>query len=215
MKLQSELYVGASVPFPSFEPERVYMRKFFKQEGLPEDLSKWQPTVDRMLMDYDGNDPIFIMIDCATVLAGQTHRRKGMHIDGYWNEGGHGGHTISAHGDRQSGRWGSRHSSIPPSHGGRRHSAGASSWKDATFEHPEAIILASNIAACVGYRGEFEGPIGDGGDCSHVDLSSLERVDMEPFTTYLGNVTCLHASMPVTENCDRQLVRLNVHNWTP
>lgn len=125
MKLQSELYVGASVPFPPFEPERVYMRKFFKQEGLPEDLGKWQPTVDRMLMDYDGNDPIYIMIDCATVLGGQTHRRKGMHIDGYWNDGGHGGHKgVSAHGDSThgsttNGRWGSHHES--PSHGALHH----------------------------------------------------------------------------------------------
>lgn len=220
MKLLSTILATQSVTFPSFIAERVYMREFYKEKGLPEDLTKWQPTVDAMLDGVDTDGPIYLMVDCGIVPAGTTHRRKGLHIDGYWNPeisahgyaGGHGGHR-SIHSGHGSGR---RHSYEPPSHKGRSpfHGSGTNSWQDATFEEPEGLILASSIAACVGYVGEFEGPIREGGDCSHIDLSGLDPIYMQANTIYQGNVTCLHESLPVSTDCQRQLVRLNVPGWT-
>lgn len=220
MKLQSIIHPATSVTFPAFMAERVYMREFHKQEGLPEDLKHWQPTVDAMLSGVDTDNPIYIMIDCGIIQAGNTHRRKGLHIDGYWNPGlsahGNTGHRSipSGHGGRGIVR---RHSYEPPSHKGKSpfHSSGSDTWKDSTFEEPEGLILASSLAACIGYVGEFEGPIGEGGDCSHIDLSGLMKIDMQANVAYWGNVTNLHESIPVKSDCERQLVRLNVPGWTP
>lgn len=80
----SQLHTGGSVSFPSFMGERVYMEKFHKEEGLPKHLRRWQDTVDQMLVNVDTDNPIYIMIDQAKVAPKKTHRREGVHIDGYW-----------------------------------------------------------------------------------------------------------------------------------
>lgn len=210
MKFNSIIQERGSVTFPEFLGERVYMREFFKKEGLPIDLSRWQPTVDQMLDGVGTDGPIYLMIDQAQVFPGTTHRREGIHIDGYWNPGvaGHGTHR------HLYGHTGNKH--LPaPSHRGSRHCSDDSTWRQATFKEPEGLILASNISACVGYRGEFEGPIGEGGDCSHVDLETLNPFLMDEGKVYAGNVTCLHESIPVNTECYRTLVRLNTPGWSP
>lgn len=89
-----------------------------------------------------------------------------------------------------------------------------SGWQHATFDSPEGIILASNIAACRAMVGTFVGPIAEGGDCSALDLSGLDEIRMDANRVYAGNVTCLHESLPVETECQRTLVRLNVPGWT-
>lgn len=95
--MQSIVQQRGTVSFPTFTGERVYMRPFFKHEGLPEHLSRWQPTVDAMLDGIDTDCPIYLMIDQKEVKANTTHRRPGMHLDGFWipqlqaySEPGHG-----------------------------------------------------------------------------------------------------------------------------
>ncbi|QIG69838.1 hypothetical protein F67_I3_11_012 [Rhizobium phage RHph_I3_11] len=213
MKYQSVIEARGFVQFPEFIAERVYMREFYKDKGLPDDLCRWQDTVDAMLDGVDTDGPIYIMIDEGIVQPGMTHRRKGLHIDGYWNPGlrAHGtGHRPSPGGHRPV----DRHGYIRDVHSPRRHFSGPTSWGEADFKEPEAIILASSLSAARGYVGEFEGPIGEGGDCDLIDLSGLAIVPMYADRVYACNVTGLHRSMPVSVECKRQLVRLNVPGWT-
>lgn len=248
---QSIVQQRGDVSFPAFMGERVHMQKFYKEDGLPEALKRWQPTVDGLLEGIDTDLPIYLMIDQANVKAGLPHRRPGLHVDGYWNEGdgwgsdywnpsksAHGGHrAIRAHSGRpirghipampspgtHKPFGGGSHTSIQvPSgrgHSGshsviQRHSAG-SSWDSPDFSSPEGIILASNVTAARAYRGLWEGNIGDGGDCSRVDVSNLIEVPMEAGKVYAGNVAMLHESLPVQQDCQRTVVRLNVPGWTP
>jgi hypothetical protein len=230
MKFTSAIVACGAVQFPAFMAERVYMREFYKDKGLPDELSRWQPTVDQMLEGVDTDGPIYIMIDQGIVKGGSTHRREGIHIDGYWNPAisahgtGHvptpGGHGSSGGGHRSIPRR-RHHESIPwgiirEGHypASNRHSAGAQPWMEAEFKEPEGLILASDIPACMGYNGEFQGPIGEGGDCSHVDLTTMDGFLMDAGVTYAGNVTCLHQSVPLDHDCQRTLVRLNVPGWT-
>lgn len=239
MKYQSVIETRGFVTFPEFMAEKVYMREFYKKDGLPEDLCRWQETVDAMLDGVETDGPIYLMIDEGIVQPGFTHRRKGLHIDGYWNPG------LSAHGNGHGGG-GSHKGNIDPSffrhgpspkvghrpvergHGGRRHLSfqGHSyghwgiptkpkQWAESCFEEPEAIILASTLSAARGYSGVFEGPIGEGGDCSEIDLRGLTVVPMDSDRVYACNVTGLHESLPVSYECKRQLVRLNVPGWSP
>jgi len=60
-----------------------------------------------------------------------------------------------------------------------------------------------------------DGVIREGGDCSHLDLSNLQRLALEANKVYAGNVTMLHESTPVMENVLRSLVRLSVPGWSP
>lgn len=234
--MKSIVQQRGTVHFPQHTGERIYMREFHKADGLPFDLARWQPTVDAMLYGIDTDGPIYLMVDQGLVLSGSTHRRPGVHLDGYWNPGNssHGGHiSISAHGgsghgscsERPAGGHGGErsngHMGTPPnnsdSHGGgsSRHSAGFSSWAHATFAEPEAIILASSVQGCRALVGDFNGPVKDGGDCGHIELSSLREIIMAPHTVYAGNVSMLHESLPLMADALRTVVRLNVPGWSP
>ena len=178
-----------SVTFPEYQGERVYMEKFYKKEGLPSSLSRWQKTVDQMLENIETDEPIFIMIDQSIVEPNTSHRRPGPHIDGYWIE------ELQAHGGN----------------GGHRFPTDL--WGTLDFNKPESIILASNIKGCKGYVGEWEGSIKEGGDLSHLNLNHLNTFELEPNISYLGNVSFIHESLPLTKKTERTLVRLNLQGY--
>lgn len=194
------------VPFPIHVCERVYMREFRKQDGLPSDLARWQPTVNAMLAGVDTDGPIYLMVDQGLVKAGSSHRRPGIHIDGYWVPALHahgGGHRGGGHsGDSGEGQ-----------HRGGGHMT--ASWGGSDYGQHEALILASDITGCRALVGDYQGVPGEGGDCTHVDTSGLKEVLLQPGFAYAGNVTMLHESLPAAADCLRTLVRLNVPGWTP
>lgn len=184
--MQSYVQQRRAVKFPQFLGERVYMREFTKQGGLPKDLDRWQGAIDSMLDGIDAPGSIFLMIDQAEVKAGASHRRGGVHVDGYWNP------ALYAHG-----------------HGGGRHVIGEA------YE-PEALILATDTMASYAYVGEYEDAPGSGGDCSHIDVSGMLRADIDPGKVWAGHtLTFLHEAVPVKKNCNRTLVRLNIPGWVP
>jgi hypothetical protein len=219
---KSVIVATNTVAFPEFMAEKVYMREFYKGK-LPSDLVRWEETIDGMLEGVDTDGPIYVMIDCAPVLAGVSHRRKGLHVDGYWNPAlsAHSyGHTAvpSGHGAGRGGSHGALHHDISvyfPDLKKKKKKKKLSAWEEATFDTPEAIILASSISSAIGYVGDYEGPIREGGDCSHIDISGMKLVNMEAGVVYAGNVNCLHESLPVDQDVFRSLVRLNVPGWTP
>jgi hypothetical protein len=194
----SILQQRGNVTFPTFTEEHIYMRRFLKREGLPFDLARWQPTVDDMLVGIEVDGPLYLMVDQSTVIAGNTQRRPGLHIDGYWCE------SIQAHGQHR-GR---------PGHIGTWDTPG-SRWKQCDFEEPEAILLASDVSASRALIGEWEGTVGEGGDCSSISTRGLQAQTLKAGRAYAGNVTMLHESLPVAENCKRTLVRINVPGWEP
>ena len=209
MKYQSKVVEAGSVLFPEFKNERVYMLPFFKKEGLPSHLARWQSTVDQMLQNIETDSPIYLMIDQSFVKAGTPQRRPGLHIDGYWIPESH-----------SHGQGGGRHSQnsvvyagTHSNNGGSRHRSNKDmfqSWQDAEFKDHEALILASNISAARGFTGIYEGPIQEMGNCQNVSTNALNEVKLEANKAYIGNVTFLHESLPVENDCYRTLVRLNV-----
>lgn len=199
----SSLKVLGAVPFPSFTGECVYMHEFFKKKGLPNGLSRWQPTVDALLEEVDTDGPIYLMVDQGMVKAGQPHRRPGVHVDGYWNPGVH-AHGGGGHGSSPSGP---RHAPYP-----RHHSGGA--WASPDFRAHEALLLASDVEASRAFIGEWSGVLGDGGDASSVDLSNLQQVPLLAGIGYVGNVSLLHESLPIPYETPRTLVRLNVPGYS-
>lgn len=185
----SQLFQGGRVPFPPFTGERVYMREFTQADGLPPELSRWQETVDAMLEGIDAPGSIFLMIDQSPVRALTTQRRPGLHVDGSWNP------AIYAHG----------------------HGDGDEPVRDRGPCHPhtreEILLLASDALGSAGYVGAFDGRPGSGGDCSHIETDSLVKVDMEPGRVWAGpTLSMLHEALPVSRDCLRTVVRLNVRN---
>lgn len=182
--LNSSVQKCGRVAFPEFTGERVYMREFTKAAGLPADLSRWQPTVDAMLDSVDSSGSIFLMVDQAKVLAGASHRRGGIHIDGAWLP------ELQCHG------------------GG-----GGTGWRHGVDGPSDTLILASDVFGCRGYAGAVDVSIGGGGDCSHIDLSGLDEIDFEPGFAYRGDaLSMLHESIALLRDSFRTVVRLNVRN---
>jgi hypothetical protein len=235
MKYKSIIETRGKVPFPEFTGERAYMVPFTKKT-LPAHLARWQDTVDAMLDGIDMPGIGYIMIDQSIALSGNAQRRPGLHIDGYWNPGlsAHGGDSTPSHSSIPSNyghgpnpnsdghgairrRGGHNSIRIPTGHSSvyRRHSSGAGDWATADFNEPEGIILASSVSAARGFVGSYDGPIGEGGDCSSVDIRSLKVLDMEDGVTYAGNVNCLHESLPLMNGGARTLVRINAPGWSP
>lgn len=207
----SQVKEVGSVSFPAFRGERHHMRGFTKKEGLPKDLKHWQGTVDQMLEKVDTDNTIFIMIDQGIVRGGTSHRRPGPHIDGYWNDG------ISAHGGVPSHGPSPSHGPTPGRHMSASHGShiGGGSWDKATLTGKEAILLASDVVGCRGWTGSYKGVLGEGGDCSAIDLSGLEVLELQSHKTYMGNVGFIHESIPLGYNTQRTLVRLNIKDWEP
>jgi hypothetical protein len=88
-------------------------------------------------------------------------------------------------------------------------------WTNAPLDAPEAIILASDYTACIGYHGKWTGPVGAGGDCSNIDVSRMRPVIMQANTVFVGNAAMVHESVPVFQDVCRTVVRLNVPGYSP
>lgn len=72
------------------------------------------------------------------------------------------------------------------------------------------ILISSNYEACDGWNGVFKNiPLG-GGDCSHIDVSNLEKFRLKANKVYLGNSTFLHESVKINEPVKRQMVRITL-----
>lgn len=197
----SSVEVIGAITFPPFIQERVYMEKFTKQSGLPKKLKHYQTTVDQMLDGIDTDDDIYLMVDSSIVQANTLHRRGGKHIDGYWCDSD--GHRGTGH------RSISCHSPFPPTH---KPSLFYDDWSNATLDHPESLLLASNYEACKGWVGNYSGIILDGGDCSNINTDAMEEIYLQANTVYKANVGFIHESIPVNKTVKRTLIRLNLKN---
>lgn len=233
MRYNSIVEERGAVTFPEFACERIYMLEFTKKHGLPFTLKHWQPTVDAMLDGVGTDGPIYLMVDQSEVKKGSYHRRPGLHIDGYWNPGkgwdtsghkerllaGHSyGHTsVEPSGHRSSGghRGTSTEEQIRRHIGDRKPTKKPKKWSESAFEEKEAIILASSISASRAFIGEFEGPIGEMGDCSSVVLETDYFEPLLADRVYAGNVTMLHETLAAPFDMQRTVVRLNVPGWSP
>ncbi len=185
------------------------MREFIPSIGLPQDLERWQATVDDMLIGVNAPGSVYLMIDQAEVKAGNCHRRPGLHVDGYWYAGGH--QTVPAHNPTPE---------FPlhptPEHRFPNYPRHNPSPKRSMVGHSEALILSSNVDGCEVFEGEWEGIPGLGGDCSIIDVSNLKIKRMRSGVTWLGETgAMLHAALELSTNVLRTVVRLNVPGWVP
>jgi hypothetical protein len=178
------------VEFPEFTNERIYMAPF-KKNDIPDELSRWKPTIDSMLDGVETDETLYLMVDQGVIESGESHRRPGPHIDGNWIDStrAHGtpGHVTP-----------NAHRTMPS-----RHDTSADLYD-------ETVILASDYASCKAYEGLYEGEWGEGGDCTKMDLSETNEIQLESGYAYQGNVYMVHESMPVMQDVSRTLVRINV-----
>ena len=198
MAIVSRIKALGGVPFPAFAGERIYMQPFRDLREVP---ARWQDTVEAMLAPIKTDKTIYLMVDQKAIFTGEYHRRPGAHVDGNW---------IEAAGMHRNPDPYPSHRHPDPSPGPRHIHAGTHYRHTHGGYAPELLILASNIAACRAYLGEFDGEPDAGGSCDHFDLSGAEQITLEPYRAYCGTATTIHETIPVAHPCHRTVVRLNI-----
>lgn len=91
------------------------------------------------------------------------------------------------------------------------HIDGNWSEKKAPFNPNELLILASDVMGCAAYLGSYHANhVGKGGDCSTIDLKAFDYMPLLANYAYIGTAATIHESLPVKQDCNRTLVRINV-----
>lgn len=124
----------------------------------------------------------WMTVDEKVVLAGQSQRRPGPHVDGKFN--------IKAV------RWG----------GG-----GGGGWNHSCNLVPTVrtpVIVAASAAGCRAWEGRFEAQPREDGDLSHIADQLGEGVVLPANVGYLLSGDCVHESMVFGEDTQRTFLRI-------
>ena len=192
----SQIAPIGKIALPAFIGAQVYMRKHVIGEPVQiAEAPSFEPVVERMLgsISLPTGSEVFITVDQKELQAGTTHRRGGAHVDGNyifdWGGGG-GGWLTGVDGRVLS----------PENH-------------KLQYCNPDGgMLIVSDFQACRAWMGEFEGQPNQGGDCTHLTqgLAQNPSILLEPNRIYLTNSTCVHESLPLTEDVARTLVRITL-----
>jgi hypothetical protein len=184
---------GECFKAPLFTGLKAYMVPVILGEPLPESLSSYQVLVDNMAVrgKWEGYDA-FLMIDEDFVKAGEHHRRPGIHVEGNWMIAGH--HPRPPTHTPPNG----------PSHRAPRHSFSG---------EQERVIMWSTTGGTAYYKGNYSRDFMSdwrGGDCSDVDISSMDRITSRPYEIWETDVLGLHETTPMPRSTNRSFVRINI-----
>ncbi len=211
------------VEFPSFTGTRVLMMPVVlgNLDSIPESLDHYKPMLEKLfsVQPHDGEIG-YLTIDEKHVAAGSTHRRRGLHMDGFqpdsmvasgvWGGGSGvwGGGRIKDRPDPKP----ARRVILPDEKPRTNPPSGPSSA--AAFDSPygTGMMLVSSPAGCNAWRQWFSGTPGDQGECEHMRDQCLEtcRISLEPGVAYWLDPYCVHESVEQLVDIDRQLLRLSL-----
>lgn len=132
-------------------------------------------------------------VDEKVVKAGMSQRRPGPHVDGCFVP--------------KAAGWEHR-----PRPTGWLHGCNNISAEPVPARMP--VIVASSVAGCRAWRGEFHGTPKSDGDCSHIPLND-EPVVLPANVGFLLSADCVHESMRFTEDTQRTFLRIALPNDFP
>lgn len=183
-----KIWNHSPIPFPEYSNTRIMMMpvRLGSLAGIP---AHYHTLVESLysVMETRFNGEIgYLTIDEKELQPGDTLRRSGLHVDGYY------------HGN--CGAWGG--GGFPPSGGGSWGSVG------------NGMLTISSTPHCKAYLGVFDGTPKDEGECDHLQPPSDGEV-FEAGHIYWVDGACVHQSMPVTEVTKRQFVRLSMPSNGP
>ncbi len=208
--------IGTLEKFPEFKGRDVlYMHKAsIRNPLLPKEFQDFSKPIKNILGHLVNQKGVcYITIDEKTV-CNDTHRRAGVHVDFNWheNEGWDNPRPPSWKSPVSLGD----HKPIVPKPGVPAHDWNLEGFlgKHGHRFKPEeggGMLLVSNYPGCKAYRGSFSGDIGEGGDCTTIDLSGLESTLMAPGEIYYLNALGIHEPLVIKEKVNRTLIRINLH----
>lgn len=209
--------LGGVIDMPEFQARNLYMHKMQMDEvSLPKEFKDFEEAIYLTLSKVENkNNVCYITID-EKHIKNDTHRRGGVHCDFNWYENilSHAGDgPIATHSDRLTLQ--GKHGEPIPSHSNRLHQLsgqhGGSTHKFTDDEILGGMLLVSNYEGCKVWKGEINGNIGNGGDCSSINLENLDNEIMPAGYVYFLNALGIHESIKIEGECQRSLIRINFH----
>lgn len=160
-------------------------------EGLTDEFKKIAGDMLKGVSGLVGTG--YLTVHGKTLKAGKTLRRPAPHTDGNYEP-------------------------VKMSFGG----GGGNGWKvgengpaiDTDLHHRQyvnekgGIILATNYASCLGWKGKYEGLPNVGGDCRHIELDQPTLLSENK--VYYGNNHFIHESLPVGRDVHRVFARITL-----
>lgn len=193
------------VTFPEFSGIRIMMMpvEFSNMDSIPNSLEGYKPMIEKLFNEVPDEKGVgYLTIDEKFLKKGETHRRPGLHVDGMFNGGIKGGWGGGGWGGSQpipSGSWG-----------------GGGGWGGSNSS-TGGFILASNVPGCRAWKQTvWSDPINDG-ECGHMEefLKDENSEVLKGGIAYWLNPMCVHESLPMDEDKQRQLIRLSFPNDCP
>lgn len=135
---------------------------------------------------------VYLTIDEKVVKAGESHRRKGLHVDG-WHKTEEASSGGSWGGGGGGGGFGGSRSHGHPGLGGT------------------GLVTVSSHFGCRAWEGVFSDPVAEG-CCEHLrkDCPDNKAIKLEANRLYWMSPHCIHESVVMQEDCRRQFVRISL-----
>ena len=190
-QLHSQVREVTVVRFPPFSGTQVYMARNLAGHPLQGVPNQYQGIIEGLLEEA-GIPPhtgFYVTIDEQALKKDAKLRRGGVHIDGNYLFGWGGGGWLNGVPGRMLTE--EQHRLQYQSELG-------------------GVLMASNFQACEAFVGTVDGSAGLGGDCEHLrdQFDKMERFYLKADVAYLGNSTFIHEGHVVSEDVNRQLIRL-------
>jgi hypothetical protein len=173
-----------SLKFPEWGGTRIQLMPIIMHDHNSIPLGIWERygfVIATMFREVDNIEGVgYLTIDERFVPQGHYHRRPGLHVDGMGDWG-------------KGGAW-----------------AGGGDGP--------GMLMASNEPACIAYPQEFTGAPYDPGDpsdpmegnCEHLREQCLKGISLKANVVYACSPLCVHETVPVTQDCFRQFVRMSM-----
>ena len=188
MKSQYRELCDIDLPFVSGEHKMIPF-DMATLKGLP---SEFVGVASQMLSGIKNRvGTAFFTAHGKTLKTGSTLRRPAPHVDGNYEPhlmsfGGGNGWKVGENGPAIN-----------------------TSLHDRQYNNEKGgIILATNYASCLGWKGNYDGLPNVGGDCRHIKLDQPEL--LQAGKVYYGNNHFIHESIPVGRNVHRVFARITL-----
>lgn len=196
-----------NIPLPAFRGLRILMMPIIygDPESVPDkDCLPMLEAMGKVFQSHKGQ-VVYLTVDQKRVQPGKTHRRPGLHVDGY-------PHTLTDARFSQMpevhGIWaGYAHGGTWGGGGGWGGGKGPMYWFDGT-----GLLTVSSVVGCRAWNQEFQGDPKPEGDCDHLRAECRPECEvvLQPNTLYWMNPSCVHESMPMDVETERTFVRLSL-----
>lgn len=185
MKLISRSKYIGNIDFPTYTGRQHYMATTRGDAvHLPAHISVYESRVFELCNALNYRGVIHVTVDEKRLEVGQTQRKPELHVDGRFMK------NLTKY--NSEGGWGN---------GG---------WNHTCNEIPArmSVAVASSVARCKVYNGDFEGTPSEQGNLSHIRDQVGEGLLVPKNEWHLLSPDCVHESLPADKICDRSFIRV-------